>query len=191
MITQKIIKATTKFASSQMIEYPMLSKFHFDLANNIGQQIALKVNANKKIVLMGTMLMDVEIGRAMKLSRLADHINMGVETSKKFLSQFKNLSEDEIKLILGCINQHHGSKKFGSLEAEVVCNADCYRFASVRGMIGGLLSQKSKSSWEDQIKLFDMKADEKFNALTFDFCKKELEPQYKVIKEFIRLSFVK
>jgi len=35
------------------------------------------------------------------------------------------------------------------------------------------------------IKLYLKKADEKWNVLSLEICKKELEPQYKTIKDFL------
>jgi len=38
---------------------------------------------------------------------------------------------------------------------------------------------------DDLVNLFLKKADEKWNALSLDICKKELEPQYKLIKDLL------
>lgn len=35
------------------------------------------------------------------------------------------------------------------------------------------------------VKLLNFKADEKWHALSLDICKKELEPQYKLIKSLV------
>ena len=86
--------------------------------------------------------------------------------------------------VLHCIREHHGVDTFYSLESEICCNADCYRFISVEGVVGGAMDFR-EISVSDFVELFSEKAEEKWYALSLDMCKKELEPQYRAIKTFL------
>ena len=72
-----------------------------------------------------------------------------------------------------------------SLESEIYCNADCYRFASIKGFIGGLRFTRD-TPLNDLIRLLEAKANEKWNALSLNICKKELKSERKQIKQIIK-----
>lgn len=109
---------------------------------------------------------------------------MSAREAKELLSKNCKITAKEKKNIICCVNQHHGTNKFYSLESEIVCNADCYKFASVEGIIIAIKYTRDMPI-KDLVTLLLNKADEKWNALSLPICKKELEPQYKVIKEFL------
>jgi hypothetical protein len=109
---------------------------------------------------------------------------MSTAKAKLLLSQGNKISDSEIDKVIHCVSEHHGIKNFYCLESEIVCNADCYRFVSIKGVIGGMRYTRDMDL-EDLAKLYLNKAEEKWSALTFDICKNELRPQYKIIKEFL------
>jgi len=180
MITQKIIKKVEEFVYEQGVP----PKFHVELSNEKGQWLAKKLKANKDVVLLGTLLMDCQLGKAISEGRQKDHVAMSAKKAEELLSKFKEITKEERQNVLQCVRQHHGVKKFYSLEAEICCNADCYRFASVRGVVGGIKHLRDMPL-EDLVNLLSAKANEKWKALTLDICKKELTPQYKAIKNFL------
>lgn len=190
MITAQTIQTVKDFAYVQTEKYGVPSLFHLEYANEKGQWLADKLNANKNIVLLGTSLMDCMIGVAMKESKLSEHAEMSVVKAQEILSALPEIEKKEIENIVACIRQHHGVGKFFSLEAEVCCNADCYRFASVKGALGGMVLGR-RMKLDDLVDLYSKKADEKWNALSLDVCKKELEPEYKILKQlFASYRFV-
>jgi len=184
MISKEIINKITEFVYSQTREYGLPPVFQIELANEKGQELANKLGADKDIVLLGTLLMDCMLGIASKERKLSEHIRMSEEKAKVLLSQFSELESRDKENILYCIRQHHGADKFYSLESEICCNADCYRFASVRGIIGGIRYVQIMEL-DELVEHYLKKADEKWNALSLEICKKELEPQYKAIKDFL------
>lgn len=183
MITKKLIKEIEDFVYSEVNKYQVPSRFQIDYTNEKGQWLAKKLKANKNIVYLGTLLMDCMLGKAVSEGKLLKHVEMSVKKADELLSSDTKLSEKEN--ILHCVKEHHGVKKFFSLESEICCNADCYRFASVKGILGGMINMRDMKL-DDMVKLFSAKADEKWNALSLDICKKELKPQYKAIKELFR-----
>ncbi|MEW6617153.1 MAG: hypothetical protein AB1333_01910 [Patescibacteria group bacterium] len=158
--------------------------FHINLSNREGQKIAGMLNANREIVMLGTLFMDCALGEALQQGKLKEHVKMSVDKAEKILNEFSEITEVERKNIMNCIKEHHGTDKFSSLESEIVCNADCYRFISVEGVIGGIKNFRDIEV-NDLVVLWLEKADEKWNALSLDICRKELEPQYRVIKQFL------
>jgi hypothetical protein len=184
MITREVIKKVRDFAYSQAEKYGAPSIFHLDYANEKGQWLAGELGADKKVVLLGTLLMDCMLGVALKEGKLSEHIEMSANKAEEVLAKFPELDKSEVKNVVACVQQHHGVEKFVSLEAEVCCNADCYRFASVKGALGGMVTGR-KMGMDELVALYMKKAEEKWKVLTLEICKRELEPQYSVIMKFL------
>lgn len=184
MITNKLITTVKDFVYLEIDKYGAPSKFHVDFTNDKGQWLAGKLNANKNIVLLGTLLMDCKLGQAYKEGHLKDHIKMSRLKAEEILSKDEQITEKERETILGCVEQHHGADIFLSLEAEICCNADCYKFVSVKGVIGSMKYLRDMPL-NDMVKLCIDKADEKWKALSLDTCKKELEPEHQAIINFL------
>jgi len=185
MITPRAIQTIKDFVYSQIEQYKAPSLFHLDFANEKGQLLADNLKANKDIVLMGTMLMDCMLGEAMKNEKPLEHIEMSAKKTEELLLKIPELNKSERKNIVACVSQHHGAEKFYSLEAEICCNADCYRFASIKGALGGMITGR-KMEMSDLVALYSKKADEKWNTLTIEICKVELEPQYQILKQMFK-----
>lgn len=185
MISEEIIKKTEEFVYSQTKEFFTPSIFHLTLSNGKGQELAEKLGADKNVVSLGTLLMDCMLGTALKEGRLEAHVEMSEQKTKEFLSQFSQIDDSEMKNILHCVKEHHGVENFYSLESEICCNADCYRFISIKGVLGGIKNFRDMDI-EDMVTLFSKKADEKWNALSLDVCKNELEPQYTTLKKLFK-----
>lgn len=182
MITKQLIKRVENFIYSQSDKYHAPSRAHINIANEKGQWLAKKLNANKNIVYLGTLLMDCMLGIAYTQGKLPQHIKMSAAKAEEILAMNSKITKDEKENVLRCVKEHHGVKKFFSIESEIVNNADCYQFASVKGMLGGIINTMGMSL-NELVRLYDAKANEKWNSLTLDICKKELEPQYKTIKK--------
>jgi hypothetical protein len=128
--------------------------------------------------------MDCQLGIALKKKVLPKHVELGVKKTDELLSRYKDFDKRAKENVLACVREHHGVKNFHSLESEVCCNADCYRFASIPGFLGGLRYTRDMPL-EDLVQLLSTKADEKWNSLSLSVCKKELKPQYELIKQII------
>lgn len=184
MISTILITSIKDFVYQEIDKYQAPSKFHVDLSIQKGQWLSDKLSANKDLVLLGTLLMDCKLGQAFKEGRLKDHIDMSLKKADQLLSADPDITKQEKEIILESVSKHHGSDKFLSKEAEICCNADCYRFVSVKGVIGGMKASRDMPL-SDLIKLYSQKSDEKWHALTLDICRQELEPQHQAIKTFL------
>lgn len=181
----KLLQKAKEFALEQSKITGAPSIFNLKLSNEKGQWLAEELGADKTIVLIGTSLMDCQLGLVMKQGKIDKHIEMSAKKTEELLAKFPKINSETKEKIVYCVRQHHGAKKFHSLEAEICCNADCYRFASIKGFVDVLRTFGDISTIE-LLKLLDSKADEKWQALSLHICKKELEPQYKLIKTFLR-----
>ncbi len=181
---KKLIKAAHKFAYEEQEKTNMPIKKHMKLATEVGLNLAKKLNANAEIVEIGTLMMDCLIGKAIKEGRLNEHIQMSYDRTEKFLNSY-SLKESLKENILYCIKEHHGVEKFHSIESEICCNADCYRFVSIKGFTYTIRYIR-EMEFSDLTELLDRKVEEKWNALSLEICKEELEPQYNIIKQFLK-----
>ncbi|MEI7764972.1 MAG: hypothetical protein WCI93_00135 [bacterium] len=172
-----------KLAYGEVEKTGMPIKLHVDLATETAQRLAKELGANIKIVEAGTLLMDCLIGQAMKENRSNEHVNMSLAKANELLDA-SSLSLDEKENIRHCILEHHGVKSFYSIESEVCCNADCYRFISIKGFSYAMRYLRGMP-FENLVNLLSAKAEEKWNALSLDVSKNELSNQYKLIMSLL------
>jgi hypothetical protein len=181
-ITQDIIDKTSDFIEN---ETGKKIKPLFSFATKIGQKLAEELGADKNIVIMGTMLMDLKLKQAMKENRIEDHVQMSLDGSKDFLKQF-NLSEEILEKIYSCIKEHHGMENFSSKESEICANADCYKFLHPKGFLRYLcILNERYEDLEKSYKGIVKKIEEKEKVLSLEICKKELIPYYTEFKKLI------
>jgi len=182
MISENLIQEVSHFVYNDLRKYQVLPESQFTVAIDKGEWLAVKFEANVNIVRLGTLLMDSMLSLAVKKNIPGEHIKMSEDKAKEILSKFPEVNEEERQNILHCVKEHHGVDDFYSLESEICCNADCYKFISIKGVAEGMHEKNMPLS--DLVSLYKQKADEKWGALSLDICKEELEQQYKVIKEF-------
>ena len=84
--------------------------------------------------------------------------------------------------------EHH-SDKFSCIESEICANADCYKYLAPKKILRMFYNWKNRGYNFDEIFLLaEEKMDEKWKSLTLDICKKELENNYRIMKEFLELA---
>ncbi len=158
---------------------------HFFLANAKGQELAEKLNADKNIVLLGTILMDFKLGQCLSKNRVADHIKESDDAAKSLLISL-GCEERFVQKVTACIQSHHGQKTYPSLEAEICANADCYRFLSPAGFFNGFMLFCNRGlSIEECLKNVEAKVDEKRSIISLDICKAETEAYYQEMKDLL------
>lgn len=181
---EKFLNEARKLAYTEIKKTGMPIKLHADLATEVGKKIAKELGANADIIEAGTLLMDCMLGQAKKDNRQNEHISISLDKANELLKD-SVLSESEKENIRHCIIEHHGAEKFYSLESEICCNADCYRFVSIKGF-SYALKYLSSPSFEELTTLLKNKVNEKWNALSLEICKKELAGQHDLIIEFLK-----
>lgn len=180
MIPEELILKAREISKVGPTKYQTPSQQLVDITTNKALLLANQLNANNQIVEVGCLLMDSELGLATKEERPAEHIEMAVINAKELLRKYVEISDKDKNNILACITEHHGAKNFTSIESEICCNADCYKFTSVEGFISALRFMRPMPL-DKQLKILEDKLEEKWNALTLDICVAELKPQYEAI----------
>lgn len=182
---EELVKKAEEFALSEIDNHRLPPKRFFDTSNEKGEELAKHLGADVDVVKIGTRLMDIKLGEAASKGIMEEHVSMGVEATKDFLGQFE--ISDEIKeKIINCVEGHHGNVDWTCKEAEICANADCYRFHLVSNWLSFIHSMGHNGmSFEESLKAAEFKLEEKWNILSLDYCKKELEPHYKAIREIL------
>ncbi|MFN0277811.1 MAG: hypothetical protein ACKVRN_04325 [Pyrinomonadaceae bacterium] len=188
MLNEILVEKAKEFGYSEIEKFGLPTKLHFDLSLQKAQEIAEKLNADIPLTEIGVCLMDIKLGEAFAQKRLDEHIEMGVEACVEFLKDF-DVTEEEKNKIINCIEAHHGTVPFSSLESEIVANADCYRFIHPKGVIHyiGTLTKRNLSL-EDIVKQAEFKLEEKKAILSMEYCKKELDSHYESFKSIFEAS---
>jgi hypothetical protein len=183
MNMKKFLIQARELAYSEVERTGMPLKLHVDLACEVGKKLAKELGANVDIVEAGTLLMDCLIGQAIQAGKLQEHVQMSLNKANELIDN-SSLSDKDKENIRHCIAEHHGADKFYSIESEICCNADCYRFTSVKGFSYAMRFLRDMP-FEDLIKLLGNKVDEKWGLLSLDMCKKELAGQHETLESLL------
>lgn len=184
-INNNIIKEAREYAISEVDKFGLPTLINFEITEEKGLKLAKKLKADKNIVLLGAYLMDIKLGQAFKENKLSEHVKMGVEATREFLNKYK-IDEQLKEKIINCVEAHHKDVPFTCIEAEICANADCYRFIHPKGFFSNLTSLGKRGlDFVECLKKAEEKLDEKYNILSLDICKKELNKYYKIFKRFI------
>lgn len=178
VVTDEVVKKAIQYAYDETDKYGLPTKLHLDLSIEKGIEIAEMLEADSNIVAVGVALMDIKLGEAFAAKRQPEHVKMSAEATRAFLSQH-NIKEHLADKVINCVEAHHGTIPFSCIEAEIVANADCYRFIHPKGVfhyIGTLT--KRNLSFKEIIDGADAKLEEKNKILSLPYCKKQLEPHY-------------
>ncbi len=183
-----IVQEAKKFAQSEIKKFGAPNLTHFEIAEKKALELATKLKCNQTIVLVGVYLMDLKIGEALKQNRLSEHVKMSAVATKKFLERYDINSEVKNKII-NCVEAHHSQVPFICKEAEIVANADCYRFIHPKGVLAFLMMLgKRNMELPEALNYVEEKLDEKWEILSLEICEKELEHHYRAFKNFLKAA---
>lgn len=186
MELKKLISLSDKTAKDEIENNGLPTTIHYDLSNDMGIEIAKKLEANEEIVAIGTRLMDLKLGQAFKEKRLPEHVAMSSEASKVFLKNNGLIEDsDEWGSIINCVEAHHGTIPFKSIEAEICANADCYRFLHPKGVISYFFSVVQRTGdLKKSIEQVENKMNEKMAIASIPFVVDELKEYFDTFKQY-------
>lgn len=129
--------------------------------------------------------MDLKLLEAQSLGQAKKHTEMAVDATIEMLKDY-DIDEEIKKNIINCVKEHHGSSKYYSIESEICANADCYKFLTPKGILAycSLLGRRHHNldkEWEQ----LEYKMDEKYNIISLQTVKDELEQYYRLFKELL------
>lgn len=186
MDIEALIHKAVNFNLEEIRKYnPDMELLH-EIAWNAGLRLAKEYSANENIVKISLALMDAKLPEASFKGLTKQHIAMSAEAAKEILQDTNCLTSYEKENIIKCIEEHHGAKKYFSIESEVVANADCYKFVSPKGVFyyASMLGRRFHDL-KLELDQLDFKLNEKHNAISLEVVKRELEPYYKSFQNLL------
>lgn len=165
-------------ARREIEEYALPTPRHYKLSMEAGIKLATELGADVDLVRAGVALMDIKLGQCAKEGCQPEHVKVSAEFAAEILTNM-HIDSDTTKLLINCVEAHHGKVPFESLEAEIVANADCYRFIHPRGVMSFYATVLRRGNEHDAaLKAVKAKLDEKKGILSLDAAKQDLEKYY-------------
>jgi len=110
------------------------------------------------------------------------HPSLSAKFVEPYLDEWNVSLEDRV-VILNSIEAHHGKVPTESRVAEVVKNAECFKFVSVEGSLITLHELGLRGyPFEEAVEKVIQKMEQKLALLTLDDCKKEAEEECEKIR---------
>ena len=107
---------------------------------------------------------------------------------KKYLDRW-NVSKKEKEIIIDAIESHHNDAPAKSKEADVMKNAECFKFVTIQGCLI-LLHDLGGRGWsfDESVAYVLYKMNQKRKLLTLEDCKREAEANCREIKKLFVAS---
>jgi len=157
-----------------------------EIAINKGEALAKKYKTDKKLVLTSLYLSHIIFNPVWKGSIQKNHPAMSADFAKKYLNKWQ-VSKNKQEIILDSIRNHHNKTKSKSKVAEIVKNAECFKFVTLEGALIFLHDLgKRNISFDEASKRVLTKMKEKKGLLTLNDCKKEAEKNCKEILKIFK-----
>lgn len=185
MNIKEIAQKCDYYARKEIEAYGLPTIRHYELSMQAGIKLAELLNADVDLVVAGVALMDIKLGQSAKEGKQPQHVQLSRDYAQELLDEWQ--VEDSTKeILLNCVEAHHGKVPFGSLEAEIVANADCYRFIHPRGVMSFHATVVKRGNDHDAaLKAVKAKLDEKKAILTLDLAKEDLMKYYDMFNEIL------
>lgn len=181
----KLFEKIDVFAKQEIDRTGVPQIYNYNIANQKAEELAVALGANVDLAKCGTALMDIKLGEAFKTGVQPKHVQMSAEYAKEILEKLQ-VDAKTTDILLNCILAHHGQIPYKSLEAEIVANADAYRFISERGVFTTYkFALDMGKNHNEALDFVQFKLDEKFKSLSLDLAKAELTELYYTLSNFI------
>lgn len=157
-----------------------------ELAIEKGKELSKRYNVDERLVLTSLYLAHTVFSPVWKGDVQKNHTILSSEFAKTHLDKW-NISDEEQSTILNAIEAHHGKIPTKSKIAEVVKNAECFKFVTVKGSLILLHELGVRNvPFEEAVDKVIQKMEQKRILLTFDDCIKEAEENCKEIKKLFK-----
>jgi len=184
----KVVKAAEKFDREERKKGNSPPEILQELLIEYTKKICRKLKADEDLALVGAYLMDIKIGQAIRERKVEEHVEMSLKAAKKFVKKF-NLPKETWDKIKNIIRAHHGTVPYKCLEAEIVANADCFKFLHPKGAMFFLTNLGERGrEFSESLKYFENKVEEKQKTISLGVCRKEAKEYYKLLRKLIDLA---
>ena len=156
-----------------------------ELAIKKGKELSKKYNVDERLVLTSLYLAHTIFSPIWKGKIQKNHPKLSSDFVKKYLDEW-NIDKNEQEIILNAIEAHHNKVPTKSKIAEVVKNAECFKFVTVEGSLIWLHELGMRQvSFKEAVGKVIQKLEQKKDLLTLDDCIQEAEENYdKILKLF-------
>lgn len=157
-----------------------------ELAIRKGKELSKKYDVDERLVLTSLYLAHTVFSPIWKGDIQKNHSNLSSEFVKKYLDEW-NVDKNEQEIILNAIKAHHNKVPTKSKVAEVVKNAECFKFVTVEGSLILLHELGIRQvPFEEAVNKVIQKMEQKKSLLTLAECKREAEENcIKILELFI------
>lgn len=181
---KNLLQEVDAFAIAEIEKYGLPPLFEYHEVNTIGERFARRLGADILVVQLGTRLMDVKVGEAVKKNIFPEHIAMSAQVARNFFEKYK-LDPEVADKVLNCIEAHHATVPYTCLEAEICANADAHKFLLPKLFIRRMYEHTGFRTVKEALDLQLQKMEEKHKIASLDICKKELDENYELLSKFI------
>lgn len=155
-----------------------------ELAIEKGKELAKKYNEDERLILASIYLAHTVFDRVWGGEIQKAHPKLSAEFAKDYLNEWK-VSDEEQHIILNAIEAHHNHIETETKIAEIVKNAECFKFVTVEGSLIWLHELGIRQVEYDEAKeKVIKKMEQKRSLLTLEDCIEEAEIN---CKEIIKL----
>jgi hypothetical protein len=179
-----LVAESRKLMRKQTLKNKSPSWLLTEISVEKGRQLSKKYEVDEELVTASLYLAHIVFDQEFGGMIQKRHPELSTILAKKHIKTWK-ISEKKQKIILNSIDAHHGHVPAKSLVAEVVRNADCFKFVTVKGCLIYLheLGMR-KIPFKKSISYVLKKMNQKKKLLTLKDCREEAE---KNCKEIVRL----
>jgi hypothetical protein len=156
-----------------------------ELAVKKGEFLAKKHGVNANLVVIALYLAHTVFSEERAGDIQTNHCRLSAEFAKGFLSEW-GVDEHNQKVILNAIEAHHDQVPTESKEAEVMKNAECFKFLTLEGVSLFLADLRRRGMTHDEAAEYALdKMNQKRQLLTLEDCKQEAEKHRELIMKVL------
>ncbi len=154
-----------------------------EIAIKKGKELSAKHNVDERLVLTSLYLAHTVFSPEWKKDIQKNHPKLSSDFVKKYLDEW-NVDKNDQEIILNSIEAHHNKVSTKSKVAEVVKNAECFKFVTIEGSLIWLHELGIRQiPFAEAVDRVIQKMQEKKNLLTLDDCIQEAEENCNKITE--------
>ena len=170
-----LVEESKKLMKQAILKNDAPSWLLTELVVEKGKELANKYDADEELIITSLYLAHTVFSKGLKDEIQQQHTKLSSEMAKKYLDKWE-VPEEKQKIIINAIKAHHGKIPTESKEAEIVKNAECYKFITVKGCLILLHDLGRRGhSFEEALDYMFYKLGQKLGYLTLDECKKDGE----------------
>lgn len=143
-----------------------------------GKVLSKKYKVDSELVITALYLAHTIFSKIVQDNIQKNHEDLSANFAEKYLKKWK-VSPTKRNIILNCIRAHHEKVKTESKIAEVMKNAECFKFITIEGALVYIHHLGTRNiPFEKAIYLANAKAKQKLSYITLNKVKREAKQSY-------------